>query len=69
MYKCTVSLTTITKQQSYLGLAEGEWKQQYYNYTQSFRKAKHKNDMAPFKYLLAMLKIVPGSSNSLKRCV
>lgn len=54
MNKCTVSLTTITKQQSYLGLAEGEWKQQYYNYTQSFRKAKHKNDMAPFKYLLEL---------------
>ena len=35
IYKCTVSPTTTKKQRAYLGLAEGEWKQRYYNQTQS----------------------------------
>ena len=50
IYKYTVSPTT-TKQRVYLGLAEGEWKQGYYNHTQSFRNARHKNDAAPSSYL------------------
>ena len=32
IYKCTVFPATRTKQRAYLGLAEGEWKQRYYNH-------------------------------------
>lgn len=57
IYKCPVSpRTTTTKQQAYLGLAEGEWKQQYYNHTKSFRNAKHKNDMELSSYLWELKK-------------
>ena len=44
IYKCTISPTTTTEQRAYLGLAEGEWKQRYYNHTRSFKNARHKND-------------------------
>ena len=45
IYKCTVSLTT-TKQKIYVGFAEGKWKPQYCNSTQSFRNARHNNNTA-----------------------
>ena len=84
IYKCTVSPTaTTTKQRAYLRLAEGEWKQRYYNHTQSFGNAKHMNHTALFSYLWelkkktselpkltwSVLKIVPGYSNISKRCL
>ena len=43
MYKYTVSPTTTAKQRAYLGFAEGEWKQRYYNHTQFFKNARHNN--------------------------
>ena len=74
-YKCTVSQMTTTKQR--------EWKQQYYNHTQSFRKARHKNDRAVSSYLWELqkktseiakltwplLKTVAGYSYISKRCL
>ena len=85
IYKCTVSpATTTTKQRAYLGLTEGEWKQRYYNHTQPFRNARHKNDTSLSSYLWelkknktseipkltwSILKIVPGCSNISKRCL
>ena len=70
-------------QRAYLGLAEGEWKQRYYNHTQSFRNARHKNDTALSsnlwelkkktgkipKLTWSILKIVPGHSNISKQCL
>ena len=41
--KHTVSPATAPKQQAYLGFAEGEWKQRYYNHTQFFKNARHNN--------------------------
>ena len=81
IYKCTVSPPPTTKQRAYLGLAEGEWKQRYYNHTQPFRNAIHKNDTALSRYLWklkkktseipkliwSILKIVPGYSKISKR--
>ena len=83
IYKSTVSPTTTTKQRAYLGLAEGEWKQRYYNHTQSFRNAKQRNDTAHSSYLWelkkkiseipkltwSIVKIVPKYSNISKRCL
>ena len=75
IYKCTVSQMTIIKQR--------EWKQRYYNHTQSFRKARHKNDRAVSSYLWELqkktseipkltwplLKTVAGYSYISKRCL
>ena len=51
IHKGTVSPTTTANQRVHLALAEGGWKQQYYNLTQSFTNAKHKNDTALSSYL------------------
>ena len=72
IYKCTISPTTTTEQRAYLGLAEGEWKQRYYNHTRSFKNARHKNDTTLSQNWTtiyqnwkkkSILKIVPGHSN------
>ena len=84
IYKCTVSPTTTTaKQRAYLRLAEGKWKQRYYNHMQFFRNVRHQNDTALSSYLWelkkktsqipklisSILKIVPGYLNISKRCL
>ena len=83
IYKCTISQATTTKQRAYLGLAEGEWKQRYYNHTQSFRNARRKNDRALSsdlwelkkktseipKLTWPLLKTVAGYSYISKRCL
>ena len=51
IYKRTVSATQTFKQRVYLGIAEGNWKQRLYNYRQSFKDKKHKNDTALSSYL------------------
>ena len=62
---------------------KGDWKQRYYNHTMSFRNQKHKNDTAFSTFLSELkkstketpkltwyvLKVVPGNSNSSKRCL
>ena len=52
IYKCTVSATQTFKQRVYLGIAEGNQKQRLYNYRQSFKDKKHKNDAVLSSYLL-----------------
>ena len=74
IYKRTVSpTTTTTKQGAYLGLAEGEWKQRYYNHTQSLRNKSHKNDTSLSSYIWESKnkksEIVPGCSNISKQCL
>ena len=82
-YKCTVSSATTTKQRAYLGLVDGDWKQRYYNHTQSFRNARYKNNTSHIIYLWELKKktseipkltwsipkIDPGYLNILKRCL
>ena len=51
IYKCTVSATQTFKQRVYLGIAEGNWKQQLYINRQSFKGKKHKNDRTLSSYL------------------
>ena len=83
VYKCTVSATSTTKQRAYLGVAEGQWKQRYYNHTKSFRNRGYKNETSLSSFLWdikmktneipklswSVLKIVPGYSNISKRCL
>ena len=75
--------TAVTKQRAYNGIGEGQWKQRYYNHTQSFRKARHNNDAALSsclwelkkktseipKLTWSILKTVPGYSNISKQCL
>ena len=51
IYKCTVYPSNSTRPPAYLGLAEGAWKQQYYDHTKSLRNERHKNDTALSSYL------------------
>ena len=50
IYKCTLSATQTFKR-VYLGITEGNWKQQSYNHRQSFKDTKHKNDTTLSCYL------------------
>ena len=43
-------------QRAYLGHAEGEWKQRYYNHTQPLRNARQKNDTPLSSYLWELKK-------------
>ena len=83
MYKCVVSATENSEEHVYIGAAEGDWKQRYYNYTMSFRNQKHKNDTALSTFLWelkkstketphlkwSVLKVVPGYSNISNWCL
>ena len=51
VYKCVVSATEKSKEHVYIGVAEGDCKQRYYNYTMSFRNQKRKNDN-PFNFFM-----------------
>ena len=67
----------------YLGIAEGNFKQQYYNHEKSFRNQKYANETSLSKYIWEMkdkhnispnlmwciVKSVPGYSNISKRCM
>ena len=82
IYKCTVSATQTSKQRAYLGIAEGNWKQQLYNHRQPFKDKKHKNDTALSSYLWdlkenhnqtpkliwSIVRFAPGYSHISKRC-
>ena len=79
VYKCVVSATENSEVQVYIGIAEGDWKQRYYNHTLSFRNQKRKNNTALStffwelkkstkeipKLTWSVLKVVPGYSNIL----
>ena len=83
VYKCVVSTTEESKEHVYIGVAEGDWKQRYYNHTMSFRNQKRKNDKALSTFLWklkkstkettkltwSVLKVVPAYSNISKRCL
>ena len=44
--KCVVSATVKSQELVYIGFAEGDWKQCYYNYTMLFRNQKRKKNTA-----------------------
>ena len=51
VHKCTVSSTEKSKEYVYIGVAEGDWKQRYYNETMSLTNQRHKNDPALSTFL------------------
>ena len=57
VYKCVVSNSENSKEHVYTGIAEGDWKQRYYNHTISFRNQRYKNDITLFKFLIGGLEI------------
>ena len=82
VYKCVGSATGKSKEHVYIGVAEGDWKQRYYNYAMSFRNQKLKNDTALSDFLWelkksketpkltrSVLKVVFAYSNISKRCL
>ena len=58
VYKCVVYAKEKSKEQVYIGAAEGDWKQLYYNHTMSFRNQRCKKDAT----LLAFLWVVKKST-------
>ena len=55
--KCIVSATEKSKEPVYIGVAEGDWKQRYYNHTMSFRNQKRKSDTALSNILWELKKL------------
>ena len=51
VYKCVVSATEKSNKHVYIGVADGDWKQRYYNHTMSFRNQKQKNYTALSTFL------------------
>ena len=51
IYKCTVSATKTFKQRAYLGIAENDWKQRYYNHKKSFKNIAYRHDTSLSSYL------------------
>lgn len=49
--KCAVSDKESSKEHVYIGVAEGGWKQRYYNHTMSLRNHSYKNDN-PFNFFI-----------------
>ena len=82
IYKCVVAATG-HPQKVYLGTAEGDFKQQYYNHKKSFENRKNANETSLSKYIWKMedkhnttpilmwytVKSVPGYLNISKRCI
>ena len=70
-------------QSVYLGIAEGNWEQRFYNHRQSFKDKRHKNDTTLSSYLWdlkenhnqipkltwSIVRFAPGYSNISKRCL
>ena len=77
VYKCTVSATPNFPKRVYLGVAEGDWKQRFYNHKKSIKNKSYKNDTTISSYLWdfkekhkvfptltwSVVKSVPGYSN------
>ena len=82
IYKCVVTVTGHPRK-VYLGTAEGDFKQRYYNHKKSFKNRKYANETSLSKYIWEMkdkhnttpnltwctVKSVPGYSNISKRCM
>ena len=82
IYKCVVTATGHPRK-VYLGTAEGNFKQRYYNHKKSFRNWKYANETSLSKCIWEMkdkhnispnlmwciVKSVPGYSNISKRCM
>ena len=83
VYKCTVSATPNFPKRVYLGVAEGDWKQRFYNHKKSIKNKSYRNDTTLSSYLWDLrekhnvfptltwsaVKSVPGYSNISKRCL
>ena len=83
VYKCTVLATRNFPKRVYLGVAEGDWKQRFYNHKKSIKNKSYRNDTALSSYLWdlrekhnvfrtltwSVLKSVPGYSNVSKGCL
>ena len=79
--KCTVSATPNFSKRVYLGVAEGDWKQRFYNHKKSIKNKSYRNDTTLSSYLWdlrekhnvfstltwSVVKSVPGYSNISKR--
>ena len=82
IYKCVVTATGRPRK-VYLGTAEGDFQQRYYNHKKSFRNRKYANETSLSKYIWQMkdkynispnlmwciVKSAPGYSNISKRCM
>ena len=82
IYKCTVSATPTFKQRVYLGIAESDWKQRYYNHKKSFKNIECRHDTSLSSYLWdlklkhneipslqwSIVKFAPGYTNISERC-
>ena len=81
--KCVVSTTKKSKEHVYIGVAESDWKQHYYNHTMSFENQERKTDTALSTFLWelqksiketpkltwSVSKVVLRYSNISKRCL
>ena len=83
VYKYAVSATSNFPKRVYLGVAEGDWKQRFYNHKKSIKNKSYRNDTTLSSYLWGFrekhnvfptlawsgVKPVPGYSNISKRCL
>ena len=67
IYKCVITATGHPRK-VYLGTAEGDFKQQFYNPKKSFRNLKHANLKSLSKYIWEM-KDKPNISPNLMWCI
>ena len=63
VYVHVVSVTEKSKEHAYTKVAEGNWKQRYYNYTMAFRNQRHKNDTAFSSFLWELKKSLKETPN------
>ena len=83
VYTCTVSTTPNFPKRVYLGVAEGDWKQRFYNHKKSIKNKSYRNYTTLSSYLWDLrqkhnvfptltwsaVESVPGHSNISKRCL
>ena len=76
VYKCTVLATPNFPKLVYLGVAEADWKQRFYNHKKSIKNKSYRNDTSLSSYLWDLRNVfptltssVPGYSNISKRCL
>ena len=50
VYKCTVSAAPNFSKRVYLGVAEGDWKQRFYNYKKAIKNKSYTNDTTLSSY-------------------
>ena len=83
LHKFTVSGIPIFPKRVYLGVAEGDWKEIFYNHKKSIKNKSYRNDATLSSYLWGLrekhnifptltwsvVKSMPGYSNISKRCL